>query len=184
MLPHDNGSIDCSVSDHLYLTKALLSGGTAEQKRTWLPRIATGQLMVVISVTEPDTGSDVASVQCRAETSTVDGHVLNGAEAWCPFAGRADVIALLARTDPDPKSETRGLSLFIVEKEAFPGHTFEMQPLDDYFMSTGSLVGGEAGLNQGFYLQMAGFAAGHLQTGGRATGLEQSRWRRAPRPRA
>lgn len=184
------------------LTKALLSGGTAEQKRTWLPRIAAGQLMVAISVTEPDTGSDVASVQCRAEASTVDGrrgYVLNGAKAWCTFAGRADVIALLARTDPDPKSGARGLSLFIVEKDAFPGHTFEMQQptggrlhgeaiptlgyrgmhsyvltLDDYFVPADNLVGGEAGLNRGFYLQMAGFAAGRLQTGGRATGLAQA----------
>ena len=184
------------------LTKALLSGGTAEQKRTWLPRIAAGQLMVAISVTEPDTGSDVASVQCRAEASEMDGHsgyVLNGAKAWCTFAGRADIIALLARTDPDPKSGARGLSLFIVEKDAFPGHTFEMQQpgdgrlrgeaiptlgyrgmhsyvltLDDYFVPADNLVGGEAGLNRGFYLQMAGFAAGRLQTGGRATGLAQA----------
>lgn len=184
------------------LTKALLSGGTAEQKRTWLPRIAAGRLMVAISVTEPDTGSDVASVQCRAEAATVDGHdgyVLNGAKAWCTFAGRADVIALLARTDPDPESGARGLSLFIVEKDAFPGHTFEMQQppggrlrgkaiptlgyrgmhsyvltLDDYFVPADNLVGGEAGLNRGFYLQMAGFAAGRLQTGGRATGLAQA----------
>lgn len=184
------------------LTKALLSGGTAEQKRTWLPRIAAGQLMVAISVTEPDTGSDVASVQCRAEASTVDGrrgYVLNGAKAWCTFAGRADVIALLARTDPNLKSGARGLSLFIVEKDAFPDHTFEMQQptggrlrgeaiptlgyrgmhsyvltLDDYFVPADNLVGGEASLNRGFYLQMAGFAAGRLQTGGRATGLAQA----------
>ena len=184
------------------MTKALLSGGTTEQKRTWLPRIAAGQLMVAISVTEPDTGSDVASVQCRAEVSTADGrdgYVLNGAKAWCTFAGRADIIALLARTNPDPKSGARGLSLFIVEKDAFPGHTFEMQQpaggrlhgeaiptlgyrgmhsyvltLDDYFVPADNLVGGEAGLNRGFYLQMAGFAAGRLQTGGRATGLAQA----------
>lgn len=184
------------------LTKALLSGGTAEQKRTWLPRIAAGQLMVAISVTEPDTGSDVASVQCRAEASEMDGrsgYVLNGAKAWCTFAGRADIIALLARTDPDPKSGARGLSLFIVEKDAFPGHTFEMQQpgggrlrgeaiptlgyrgmhsyvltLDDFFVPADNLVGGEPGLNRGFYLQMAGFAAGRLQTGGRATGLAQA----------
>ena len=184
------------------LTKALLSGGTAEQKQTWLPRIAAGHLMVAISVTEPDTGSDVASVQCRAEASTVDGgdgYVLNGAKAWCTFAGRADIIALLARTDPDPKSGARGLSLFIVEKDAFPDHTFEMQQpgggrlrgeaiptlgyrgmhsyvltLDDYFVPADNLVGGKACLNRGFYLQMAGFAAGRLQTGGRATGLAQA----------
>jgi len=55
------------------LTKALLRGGTEAQKKKWLPPIAAGKLMVAISVTEPDTGSDVASVKCRAEAATVGG---------------------------------------------------------------------------------------------------------------
>ena len=184
------------------LIKALLRGGTPAQKQKWLPPVASGQLMVAISVTEPDTGSDVASVACRAEPATVDGtagYVLNGAKAWCTFAGRANIIALLARTNPDLSSGARGLSLFIVEKDAFAGHAFEMtQPTggvlqgdaiptlgyrgmhsyvlncDKYFVPAENLVGEEAGLNRGFYLQMAGFAAGRLQTGGRATGLAQA----------
>src|SRR5438034_10394678 len=94
------------------LTKALLKGGTEGQKRRWLPPVAAGELMVGISVTEPDTGSDVASVRCRAER-TADGWLISGAKAWCTFAGRADVLALLARTNPDPKAGARGLSPFI-----------------------------------------------------------------------
>ena len=72
----------------------------------------------------------VASVKCRAEASTVDGqsgYILDGAKAWCTFAGRANIIALLARTNPDTSSGARGLSLFIVEKDSFPGHSFEMK---------------------------------------------------------
>src|ERR1700746_2624733 len=68
------------------LTKALLQGGTPEQKKTWLPRIASGELMVAISVTEPDTGSDVASVKCRAapvEVGGRKGYSVSGAKAWC-----------------------------------------------------------------------------------------------------
>ncbi len=184
------------------LIKALLRGGTEAQKQKWLPLVAAGELMVAISVTEPDTGSDVASVACRAQKATVnaqDGYVINGAKAWCTFAGRANIIALLARTNPDMSSGARGLSLFIVEKDAFPGHSFEMkQPTggviqgdaiptlgyrgmhsyvlncDNYFVPAENLVGEDAGLNKGFYLQMAGFAAGRLQTGGRATGLAQA----------
>jgi (2S)-methylsuccinyl-CoA dehydrogenase len=184
------------------LTKALLRGGTETQKKKWLPPIAAGELMVAISVTEPDTGSDVASVNCRAEAATVggkQGFVINGAKAWCTFAGRANIIALLARTNPDPRSGARGLSLFIVEKDQFPGHSFDMrQPTggllqgtaiptlgyrgmhsyilncENYFVPAENLVGEEEGLNKGFYLQMAGFAAGRLQTGGRATGLAQA----------
>ncbi|HVM97100.1 MAG TPA: acyl-CoA dehydrogenase family protein, partial [Candidatus Acidoferrales bacterium] len=101
------------------LTKALLKGGTDAQKRKWLPPIAAGEIMVGISVTEPDTGSDVASVKCRADAAEVGGqkgYVINGAKAWCTFAGRANVLAVLTRTDPDMSKGARGLSLFIVPK--------------------------------------------------------------------
>jgi (2S)-methylsuccinyl-CoA dehydrogenase len=184
------------------LTKALLHGGTPQQKKEWLPRIASGELMVAISVTEPDTGSDVASVKCRAAAAEVGGrkgYRIDGAKAWCTFAGRANVIALLARTDPDPKSGARGLSLFIVEKDPFAGHEFEMRQstggvlhgradhtpgyrgmhsytlgFDNFFVPASNLVGAEGGQGKGFYLQMAGFAAGRLQTGGRACGVAQA----------
>src|SRR2546430_7958170 len=179
------------------LTKALLKGGTEGQKRRWLPPVASGALMVGISVTEPDTGSDVASVRCRAERSE-RGWLISGAKAWCTFAGRANVLALLARTDPDPKAGAHGLSLFIVPKDPFPGHEFEMrQPgggvlhgkadatpgyrgmhsftlgFEGYFVPAENLIGETAGEGKGFYLQMGGFAAGRLQTGGRASGLAQ-----------
>jgi (2S)-methylsuccinyl-CoA dehydrogenase len=184
------------------LTKALLAGGTEAQKKHWLPRIAAGELMVGISVTEPDIGSDVASVKCRAERATVGGRAgftVNGPKSWCTFAGRANILALLARTDGNPASGAKGLSLFIVEKDPFRGHSFAMrQPtggvmegkadktigyrgmhsftlsLENYFVPAENLVGGEGGLGRGFYLQMGGFAAGRLQTGGRACGLAQA----------
>lgn len=180
------------------LTKALLGGGTEAQKREWLPRIASGEIMVGISVTEPDIGSDVAGVKCRVDRRG-DDYVIQGAKSWCTFAGRANVLALLARTDPDPAKGAKGLSLFIVPKDPFYGHAFEMrQPgggrllgkadatpgyrgmhsftlnFEDYRVPAQNLVGGEAGLGRGFYLQMAGFAAGRLQTGGRACGLAQA----------
>jgi (2S)-methylsuccinyl-CoA dehydrogenase len=184
------------------LTKALLQGGTEEQKRHWLPKIAAGELMVGISVTEPDVGSDVASVKCRAERATRAGKagwIVNGPKSWCTFAGRANILALLARTDPDPAQGARGLSLFIVEKDPFRGHAFTMRQeaggvmdgkadktigyrgmhsftlsIENYFVPAENLVGGEGGLGKGFYLQMGGFAAGRLQTGGRACGLAQA----------
>jgi (2S)-methylsuccinyl-CoA dehydrogenase len=180
------------------LTKALLQGGTDEQKREWLPRIAAGDVMVGISVTEPDIGSDVASVKCRAQRRGEDW-VIDGPKSWCTFAGRADVLAVLTRTDPDLSKGAKGLSLFIVPKDSFDGHDFEMkQPgggrlvgkadatpgyrgmhsftlnFESYAVPGANLVGGEAGLGRGFYLQMAGFAAGRLQTGGRACGLAQA----------
>jgi len=172
------------------LTKALVQGGTEEQKRHWLPKIAAGEVMVGISV------------KCRAEPRTVDGravYAISGPKAWCTFAGRANVLAVLCRTDPDPTKGARGLSLFIAPKDRFDGHSFEMkQPgggrlvgkadatpgyrgmhsytlnFESYLVPAENLVGGEGGLGRGFYLQMAGFAAGRLQTGGRACGLAQA----------
>jgi len=180
------------------LTKALVQGGTEEQKKHWLPKIAAGEVMVGISVTEPDIGSDVAGVKCRAERRG-EGWVINGPKSWCTFAGRADVLAVLCRSEADPALGAKGLSLFIVPKDRFDGHDFEMvQPgggrlvgkadatpgyrgmhsftlnFEDYAVPAENLVGGEKGLGRGFYLQMAGFAAGRLQTGGRACGLAQA----------
>ncbi len=184
------------------LIKALLAGGTEEQRQSWLPKIASGEKLVAIAVTEPDIGSDVAGVSCKAERTTVegkDGWLINGNKAWSTFSGRADVLALLARTNPDPASGARGLSLFIVEKQPEYGYAFEQrQPgggaisgkaiatpgyrgmhsfmlnFDNYFVPAENLVGMEGGLNRGFYLQMAGFEMGRLQTGGRACGVAQA----------
>ncbi len=174
------------------LAKALLAGGTDAQKQAWLPKLATGEIMAAISVTEPDAGSDVASLACRA-TRTDGGYHLDGAKAWCTFAGRADVIAVLARTSD---AGARGLTLFVVEKPRFLGHEFTAtQPtggtlvgkadrtpgyrgmhsfglaFDRWFVPDSHVVGGEAAVGKGFALQMAGFAAGRLQTGGRACGV-------------
>src|SRR6185503_21133185 len=111
------------------------------QKQDWLPRVASGEIMVGISVTEPDVGSDVASVACRAEPAEVggrNGFKINGAKAWCTFAGRANVLALLARTDAPAENRNVGLSLFIVPKDPFDGHKFE------YRQPSGGLMTGEA----------------------------------------
>jgi len=184
------------------LSRALLEGGTERQKREWLPKLASGEVLVGISVTEPDVGSDVASVQCKATPAERDGRkgwLINGAKAWATFAGRADVLALLARTDPDMSKGNRGLSLFIVPKQAFDGHQFEYrQPeggvlrgeaiptpgyrgmhsyvlnFEDYFVPAENVVGEEGGLGKGFYLTLGGFAIGRLQTAGRALGVAQA----------
>jgi (2S)-methylsuccinyl-CoA dehydrogenase len=180
------------------LTRALVAGGTEEQKQAWLPRIASGEVMVGIMVTEPDFGSDVAGVKVAA-TPTDDGWVVNGVKTWATFAGRADVLMLLARTDPDRSIGHRGLSILIVEKPQAVGHAFAFDDgrgghiegraidtigyrgmhsyevaFDNWFVPAANLVGGEAGLGRGFYLQMAGFENGRLQTAARAVGLMQA----------
>lgn len=107
------------------LCRALVHGGTEAQKREWLPRLASGEVMAAVAVTEPDYGSDVASVVTSA-TRTPGGWLINGVKTWCTFAARAEVLMLLARTDPDRSKSHRGLSLFVVPKERADGKGFTL----------------------------------------------------------
>jgi len=185
------------------LTRALVRGGTEEQKREWLPRIAAGELMVAVAVTEPDFGSDVANLKVAARRDGGDW-VVNGVKTWCTFAARADVLMLLARTDPDRSKAHRGLSLFVVPKARGEGHGFDfgqegggrMQgraidtigyrgmhsyevAFEDWRVPAANLIGGDEGLGRGFYLQMEGFENGRLQTAARAVGVMQAAYEAA-----
>jgi len=185
------------------LTRALLKGGTEEQKHEWLPKLATAEVMNAVAVTEPDFGSDVAGLKVTA-TQVDGGWAINGVKTWCTFGARADVLMLLARTDPDRSAAHRGLSMFIVPKERGDGHGFvleqegggkmEGRPIDTigyrgmhsyeiafdaWRVDDANLVGGEDGLGKGFYLQMAGFENGRLQTAARAVGLMQAAYEAA-----
>ena len=182
------------------LSRAILEGGTEQQKQEWLPRLASGEALVGIAITEPDIGSETAAVQCKAapaEGPDGPGFKINGAKAWATFAGRADVLALLARTEAKPGHA--GLSLFIVPKERSFDHKFEFrQPegglitgeaiptpgyrgmhsyilnFEDYFVPAANVVGEEGGLGRGSYMTLGGIQAGRLQTGGRAIGVAQA----------
>ncbi|MFT5014572.1 MAG: (2S)-methylsuccinyl-CoA dehydrogenase, partial [Dinoroseobacter sp.] len=103
--------------------RAILSGGTEAQKANWLPRLAAGEKLAAIAITEPDYGSDVASLTLKA-SRVEGGWTLSGAKTWCTFAGKADVVVAIARTDPDRGKGHKGLSMFLVEKPRFEGHGF------------------------------------------------------------
>ena len=113
------------------LTRALVYGGTEEQKKQWLPRLASAEILAAVAVTEPDYGSDVAGIVTSA-SPVEGGWVVNGVKTWCTFAARADVLMLLARTDPDRSKAHRGISMFVVEKPRGDGHGFVItQGADD-----------------------------------------------------
>ena len=180
------------------LTRAIVKGGTEAQKHGWLPQIASGERIVGVMVTEPDYGSDVAGVKVTA--NAVDGgYVINGVKTWCTFAGRADTLMVLARTDSDRSLGHRGLSVLVVDKPPAPGHHFAFDDgrdgkmegraidtlgyrgmhsyevaFDNWFVPAENLIGMDSGLGKGFYLQMEGFENGRLQTAARAVGLMQA----------
>src|ERR671923_115374 len=80
------------------LTRALVKGGTEDQKRHWLPKLASAEVMAAVAVTEPGFGSGVAGIKCSA-TKTDGGWLVSGVKTWCTFGARADVLMLLVRTD-------------------------------------------------------------------------------------
>jgi (2S)-methylsuccinyl-CoA dehydrogenase len=176
------------------LARALETGGTDDQKTHWLPRISSGETLCAVAVTEPDYGSDVAGLKVTA-TATDDGWLLNGTKTWCTFAGRANALMVLARTNPDPAAGHKGLSILIVEKPSDDGHEFRHEAdggtlegraiptlgyrgmhsfevsFTDWFVPGDNLIGRDDGLGRGFYFQMAGFENGRVQTAARAVGL-------------
>jgi (2S)-methylsuccinyl-CoA dehydrogenase len=177
------------------LARALLKGGTEEQKQHWLPQLAVGEPLCAVAVTEPNYGSDVAGVKLKA-SPVEGGWKLNGAKTWCTFGGKAGVLMVLARTHPDPAQGYKGLSMFLVEKPSSDGHEFEVTPatggkltgraiatigyrgmhsyelfFDDFFVPAANMLGGAEGEGKGFYFAMAGFAGGRIQTAGRAVGV-------------
>ncbi|MDN3647265.1 acyl-CoA dehydrogenase family protein [Pontixanthobacter aestiaquae] len=175
------------------LARAILAGGTEDQKADWLPRIASGETLAAISITEPDHGSDAASLKLKA-SKVEGGWVLNGAKTWCTFAGKADVLMVVARTGSEPGF--KGLSILLVEKPRYDGHEFDLEQggggrvrgraiatigyrgmhsfemsYEDFFVPDSHVLGEEAGLGRGFYFTMNGMTGGRIQTAARASGV-------------
>lgn len=137
------------------LARALIRGGTPEQKGFWLPKLASAEALAAVAVTEPDYGSDVANITTSG-TRMGGGWVINGVKTWCTFAARADVLMLLARTDPDRAKAHRGLSLFIVPKPQGDGKGFVFTQNSD---ETG--VSGEPGRMEGRPIETIGYRGMH-----------------------
>jgi alkylation response protein AidB-like acyl-CoA dehydrogenase len=104
----------------------LMAYGTEEQKQLYLPQIASGDVDFCIGYSEPGAGTDLASLQCRAELDG-DEYVINGQKTWTSLAGGADYCWLAVRTDPDAAKHA-GISMIIVDLKNTDG--IEIQPLD------------------------------------------------------
>src|SRR5262245_51269958 len=188
-----------SVMTRMIITGTLIQAhGTDEQKKRFLPRICSGELLTAAAFTEPDVGSDTASMKLRA-VKTADGrsYELFGEKTWCTFANRAHVLTVLARTNPEAAQKHKGLSILLVEKE--PGDDFHPPKLggspiptigykgmksyslgfDGYACPRENLLGGVEG--RGFYQLMATYEDARIQTAARPVGRAQAAVRAAPR---
>lgn len=168
----------------------ILCGGTDSQKEYWLPKISAGEILPTAVFTEPNVGSDLASLKTRA---VVDGenYVITGQKTWITHPVRADLMTLLVRTNPDEKGY-RGLSMLLAEKPRgsdetpFPADGMEGGEIevlgyrgmkeyeisfDGFTVPKENLLGSEEG--QGFKQLMETFEAARIQTAARAIGVAQ-----------
>lgn len=169
----------------------ILVGGTDEQKAKYLPKIASGEILPTAVFTEPNTGSDLASLRTRA-VKEGDVYKVKGNKTWITHPVRADLMTLLVRTNPDEKGY-KGLSMLLAEKprgsdaEPFPAKGMsggEIEVLgyrgmkeyeiafDDFEVPAAQLLGGVEG--QGFKQLMETFESARIQTAARAVGVAQS----------
>jgi len=170
----------------------ILSGGTDAQKATWLPRLASGEILPTAVFTEPNTGSDLGSLRTRAVKDANGDWILKGNKTWITHAARTHVMTVLARTVPDT-TDYRGLSMFLAEKtpgddanpfpdEGISGGEIEVLGyrgmkeytvnFDDFAVKGENLLGGEEG--QGFKQLMQTFESARIQTAARAIGVAQA----------
>ena len=169
----------------------IICGGTDAQKAEFLPRLASGETIPTAVFTEPDTGSDLASLKTRAVLENGTWRV-QGAKNWITHAARADLMTVLVRTNPDEKGY-RGLSMLLAEKprgteaEPFPVDGLEGSEIevlgyrgmkeyalgfDGFAVPEENLLGGAEG--QGFKQLMATFEGARIQTAARAVGVAQN----------
>jgi len=172
-------------------SELILAGGTQAQKDHWLPKIASGEILPTAVFTEPNTGSDLASLKTRA-VREADVYKVSGNKTWITHPVRADVMTLLVRTNPDEPGY-KGLSMFLAEKprgtdenpfpaEGMSGGEIEVLgyrgmkeyeiSFDGFAVKAENLLGGVEG--QGFKQLMQTFEAARIQTAARAVGVAQA----------
>jgi alkylation response protein AidB-like acyl-CoA dehydrogenase len=184
-------SLAGAMGGHTVVAKLLTLFGTEEQKRTYLPAMATGELRATMALTEPGGGSDL---QAMKTTALSDGEdlVINGSKTWISNARRSGLIALLCKTDPAATPAHKGISVVLVEHgEAAPGLDLKSSPgltvsrdlpklgykgvesceltFDDCRVPSSTILGREPG--KGFAQMMKGLETGRIQVASRALGV-------------
>jgi len=165
--------------------------GTDEQRRRHLPRLASGEIRAAFSMTEPHAGSDVQSIRTTAVRDG-DDFVLNGQKMWVTNGWRSGLISVLTKTDPQASPAHEGMTGFLVEKEPEtepPGLRIPMPALkklcykgvestelvfDGFRTPAASVLGGEAGIGQGFKFFMSGIEAGRVNVAARGAGVAKA----------
>jgi alkylation response protein AidB-like acyl-CoA dehydrogenase len=176
-------SLSGVLNTHMIAANLLKRFGTEDQRARWLPRMATGELRAAFSLSEPDAGSDTASLRCRA-TADGDTYVIDGTKMWVTNGERAGLVALAARA-------AEGITCFMVEKE--PGRrsggitvsrrigklgykgleTVEMT-YEGHRVPADAVLGGPEGLGRGLHFILGSLELGRINIAARAVGVAQA----------
>ena len=175
-------SITGIFNSHLMLCLAIEKFGTEGQKRTWLPKLASGELRGGLALTEPDAGTDLQGLRMVAKR-TNEGYVINGTKTWISNGIHGSVFATLVKTDPDAQPRHKGMSLIIADKrEGFTvGRKLEKLGyksidsaelvFDNYKLPFEQLIGEEEG--NGFYQATGGLELGRINVASRGVGIAE-----------
>jgi alkylation response protein AidB-like acyl-CoA dehydrogenase len=180
-------SVSGIINTHFIVAYMLLQHGTEDQKRRYLPQMATGELRGAFSMSEPDCGSDVSAIRTRAVRDG-GGYVIDGQKMWVTNGGTATLAAVLVRTDEGAQSVYRNMTTFLVEKKqgfgevepglTIPGKIAKMgyKGVDTtellftgYRTWPGQILGGTPG--RGFYQMMDGVEVGRVNVAARGCGV-------------
>ncbi|MCD9879739.1 acyl-CoA dehydrogenase family protein [Streptomyces guryensis] len=174
-------SLAGAMGGHTVVAKLLLHFGTEEQKRRYLPKMATGEIRATMALTEPGGGSDLQAMRTVARKDGAGGYVVNGTKTWITNSRRSGLIALLCKTDPDAAPAHQGISILLAEhgpgltvsrdlpKLGYKGVESCELSFEDYRAPADALLGGVEG--KGFAQMMKGLETGRLQVAARALGV-------------
>jgi alkylation response protein AidB-like acyl-CoA dehydrogenase len=181
-------SISGVINTHFIVAYLIRQHGTDEQKRRFLPRMATGQTRGAFSMSEPEVGSDVAAIRTRADRHSDGSYTIDGAKMWVTNGSSSTLVAVLVRTDEGADTPHRNLTAFLVEKPSgfgevatgltIPGKldklgykgidTTELI-FDGYLAAADDVLGGAPG--RGFAQMMDGIEIGRVNVAARACGV-------------
>jgi alkylation response protein AidB-like acyl-CoA dehydrogenase len=180
-------SVSGVINTHFIVAYMLMRHGTEEQKKKYLPRMATGEVRGAFSMSEPGLGSDVAAIKTKA-TKNDDGYSITGQKMWLTNGGTSTLVATLVVTDEGADSVYKNMTTFLVEKEpgfgetapglTIPGKLDKMgykgvetteAIFDNHQVSADQVLGGEPG--KGFYQMMDGVEVGRVNVAARACGI-------------
>jgi alkylation response protein AidB-like acyl-CoA dehydrogenase len=176
-------SLAGAMGGHTVVAKLLLAYGTQEQKDTWLPRMATGEIRATMALTEPSGGSDLQAMRTTARREG-EQYVVNGSKTWITNARRSQLVALMCKTDPAAEPAHQGISILLVEhgpgfsvskdlpKLGYKGVESCELTFDDFRVPASSLLGVAEG--HGFAQMMRGLEIGRIQVASRALGVGQA----------